>query len=138
MVNSRQMIVSERNKALLYTAFALLALIAGAYHFINLFYHFDKSPAWRHLLFVVVSLFCCYGFLRRPKYFILFFVFLSFQQSYSHGSYLVSRWQKQHQLDWISLSILIILPAILWVLIADYGTAHGRGDGPIAPGEQKH
>ena len=104
----------------LFIAFAILTLISAGYHFLDIFYPFDKSPVWRHILFIGINLFCTYGVLKRPKYFVYFFAVLLVQQYYSHGSFLVNLWIEKGQIHWISVIDLLLMPIGLICLVDDY------------------
>jgi len=98
---------------------ALLTLGVAVYHVVAIFYPLDTSPPWRHAIFIIVSLFCSYGLIKRPKYFVYFFGVLSVQQFYSHGTDFLNKWSDHHKVDWISLGVLIFIPIILYNLIVD-------------------
>lgn len=98
---------------------AFLSIGVSIYHSAGIFYPVDSSPPWRHAVFVVVSLFCCYGLVKRPGYFIYFFFVLLAQQFYSHGSYLIRQWYDLHKIHWISVVLLLILPVIFYSLVVD-------------------
>ena len=98
---------------------SLLSLLAAVYHLVGIFYPINSSPAWRHLLFVCVALFCSYGLTKRPKYFVYFFFLLVVQQFYSHGGSLINQWIQYHTIDWISLVLLLFLPVIFFNLILE-------------------
>jgi hypothetical protein len=92
------MLFSLKTRNILFKIFAGLACLAGTYHFVSVFYKIDESQIWRHLLFVVINIFCVYGFLKRPKYFVFFVALLFVQQFYSHGTYMVNLWIKTKQI----------------------------------------
>lgn len=106
------------SRSLLFKIASLLSFLVAVYHAIGIFYAVNSSPPLRHLVFVVVCLVCCYGFLKRPKYFIYFFFVLLVQQLYSHGWSLLFHWF-HGKIDWISLLLLIILPALFYLLARD-------------------
>ena len=99
--------------------FAILAVASAIYHFVGFLKPFDKTPAWRHLLFVFIDLAVVYGCLKRPKWFIVFALVLTAQQLYSHGSFAITKWQMEHIIDWISVGVIVLLPAGCILLIAD-------------------
>ena len=113
------MIFPLKLRSTLFKLFAALSLLAAIYHFVGLFYRFDETPFWRHLIFVGINLFCTYGFLKRPKYFIYLFGMLLLQQFYSHGSYLICLWNAKRQIHWLSVIDLIMLPLALICLVED-------------------
>ena len=114
------MLFSEKTRTILFKVFAGLACLAGTYHFVGVFFKVDESPIWRHLLFVGINIFCVYGFLKRPKYFVFLVALLFVQQCYSHGTYMVNLWIKTKQIHWISVFDLLLLPIGLICLIEDY------------------
>ncbi len=103
----------------LFKVISILSVVIAIYHFVGIFYPINSSPPWRHSIFVCVCLFCCYGFVKRPKYFNYFFFVLLVQQFYSHGLYLLSQWSDYNKVDWISLLLLVFLPVIFFALIID-------------------
>ena len=113
------MLFTAKSRSVLFKAFAVLFLLTAIYHAAGLFIKINESPIWRHLLFVGINLFCVYGFLKRPKYFVYLFVLLLIQQYYSHGTDLVHLWNDQKQIDWISFFDLLILPIVLICLVED-------------------
>ena len=114
------MFFSLKTRNTLFKIFAALAGIVAIYHLVGLFYKVDESPVMRHFLFVIINIFCIYGFLKRPKYFIGFVSLLFIQQFYSHGTYMLNLWLQTKQIHWISVLVLLILPISLFCLIEDY------------------
>ena len=114
------MFFSPKTRNILFKILAALAGMAAIYHLVGLFYKVDESPVMRHFLFVIINIFCIYGFLNRPKYFIGFLSLVFIQQFYSHGSYMINLWLQAKQIHWISLLVLLILPIGLICLIEDY------------------
>jgi hypothetical protein len=114
------MLFSLKTRNIIFKVFAVLAYLAGTYHFAGVFYKVDESPIWRHLLFVGINIFCVYGFLKRPKCFVFFVALLFIQQCYSHGTYMLNTWIKTKQIHWISVFDLLLLPIGLICLIEDY------------------
>lgn len=113
------MIFSPKIRKQLFIVFAVLAVIIAVYHVIGIFYTVDGSPAWRHGIFVCINLFCVYGILNRPKYFILIVFLLLVQQCYSHGQRMVKMWAAQQRIDWVSVFVLVLLLIALICLIED-------------------
>jgi len=103
----------------LFRIFALLALLLAAYHLVGIFYPINSSPYWRHLIFVLLNLFCAYGLIARPKFFNYFFFLLMLQQFYSHGGSLLNQWSARKSIDWASLFVLIFLIVIFVNLILE-------------------
>lgn len=101
----------------LFSVTSFLSLVVAAYHVVGIFYPIDPSPAGRHFIFVCICLFCSYGLIKRPPYFIYFFFVLVVQQYYSHGNHLLNQWNDFHRIDWIDLLLLIFLSIIFVQLI---------------------
>jgi hypothetical protein len=100
--------------------FALLFLMASAYHLIGIFYPLDTSPIWRHSIFVAINLCCSVLVLKRPKYFFYIAIVLSMQQYYSHGSYFLKLLKEEGKIHWLSIGVFILLPILLLLLWEDY------------------
>jgi hypothetical protein len=115
-------ILSDQIKRILFYLFAILSLLAAIYHFTGIFCKINSSPLWRHTLFVVVDLYCIYGFLKRPKSFVYFYLVLIVQQYYSHGQYLIKLWGLEHKMHWISFATLALMTIGLICLLADITT----------------
>ena len=113
------MLFSKKTRNVLFKVFAVLLSLIAIYHFVGVFYKVNDSPIWRHLLFVVINLFCVYGILKRPKYFVYLVALLLIQQYYSHGTYMVTMWIEKKQVHWISVFDLLLLPIVLISLIED-------------------
>lgn len=113
------MLVSPKIRSKVFIVFAVLAVLAGIYHLVGVFFRINESPGWRHALFVAINIFCVYGFLKRPKYFVYFVALLVVQQFYSHGSYMMNLWIEKGQIHWISVFDLLLLPIALFCLIDD-------------------
>ena len=111
--------MNKKIKKIIFLTFSLLAFVAATYHFIGLFDQVGKIPAWRHSLFVFIDLIAAYGFVKRPRWFIVFLVTLTLQQWYSHGLYALNLWQNEHMIHWISIAIIILLPLAVILLIID-------------------
>lgn len=113
------MLFSEKTRAIFFKVFAALSFFAAIYHFVDVFYKVNDATIWRHLLFVLINLFCVYGILKRPKYFVYLAALLLIQQYYSHGTYMVNMWIEKKQIHWISVFDLLLLPIGLICLIED-------------------
>jgi hypothetical protein len=113
------MIFTAKTRSILFAMFAFLLCIVVVYHLTGVFYKVDESPVWRHLLFAGINLFCVYGVLKRPKYFVYLAVLLLVQQYYSHGTYMIKLWVEKKQVHWISVFDLLLLPVGLICLIED-------------------
>jgi len=104
---------------LLFILFSILFLISSGYHLAALFFPLNESPPWRNMLFTVINILAAAGLLKRPAWFIFPYILLMIQQLYSHGSDLVGLWNAEHRFDWISMLVLMIMPAIFVFLVAD-------------------
>jgi hypothetical protein len=113
------MLFSNKTRNGLFKVFAVLSATAAFYHLTGIFYKVDGSPVWRHLFFIGVNLFCIYGVLKRPKYFVYLVALLLVQQYYSHGTYLINLWTEKRQIHWISVADLLLLPIGLICLVED-------------------
>jgi len=120
------MIFSDNTRGKLFNGFAVLLALVAIYHFIGVLYKVDDTPVWRHLLFAGINIFCIYGVLKRPDYFIYFFRLLLVQQYYSHGSYMIKIWQERKQIHWISVLDLLLLPVAFICLIEDHKVRHSK------------
>ena len=100
----------------LFGLFALLSLGAAAYHLVGLFHMVNDSPFWRNALFVVVDVFCAYGFRRRPRWFVWFFGALAVQQCYGHGGSLVRAHMEGH-IPWLDIGVVLFMAIALAALI---------------------
>ena len=114
------MLFSAKTRSILFILFGVVLIAAAIYHLFRIIYKVDDLPVWRHLLFVGIDLFCVYGTLKRPKYFVYFIVIFFIQQYYSHGTYLMNMWNEKKQIHWISVFDLLLLPIGLICLIEDY------------------
>jgi len=114
------MLFSSTTRKDLFRVFAVSGAVTALYHLTAVIYKTGETPVWRHLLFVVISLFCVYGVLKRPLYFTWFFAVLLVQQYYSHGLYLLKLWHEQQKIHWISVAVLTMLPIELLCLVEDY------------------
>ncbi|HTA84325.1 MAG TPA: hypothetical protein VK783_15380 [Bacteroidia bacterium] len=94
-------------------------LVAAVYHFVGLLSKLNTEPLWRNGLFVLINLFCFYGLLNRPKYFIYLFAVLVLQQLYSHGQDILKLWSTYKQIDWLSLGVVIYMPVVFLLLVMD-------------------
>lgn len=119
------MLFSDTGRNNLLKTFAALAFAAALYHIVGVIHKVNDSPAWRHLLFAGINLFCGYGFIKRPTYFTYFITALLIQQYYSHGSYLIQTWLQASKIHWISIAVLVVLPFSLICLIED-GKSKGK------------
>ena len=77
----------------------------------------DPSTALRHGVFIAINLVSAVCLWIRPPVFKYGFGLLVFQQVYSHGGSAWEAWFEHRQVDYVSLVIVVLLPAtwlILW------------------------
>jgi hypothetical protein len=96
-----------------------LCFLVGCFHLIGIFYPINSSPAWRHALFVGINLFCAYGFLKRPRFFVYLFFLLLLQQIYSHGGDAIAIWNQQQIINWIDVAVVLLTFAAFVLLVID-------------------
>jgi hypothetical protein len=113
------MIFSIKARRFLLKAFTVLSALATCYHLAGAIFKIDESPVWRHLLFTGITIFCFYGFRKRPRYFVILFAVLLVQQYYSHGTYMYDLWVNENKVHWISIFDLLLLPLAFICLVED-------------------
>ncbi len=94
--------------------------VAGFYHFIGIFYEVNDAPPYRHFVFVLINLFCIYGFYKRPKYFVFLFFLLVINQLDTHGGSLLRDWGDKGIINWIDLFVVILVPLFFAHLVMDW------------------
>jgi hypothetical protein len=112
-------LMTDKTRRVFFIIFACLAFAAAVYHLVAVFISFDKTPAWRHALFIGINIIAIYGLVKRPKWFLWFVVLLTLQQWYSHGSYAIGLWQNEHRIHWISIGVIVLLPLLCILLFID-------------------
>ena len=93
----------------------------------------DGSPTWRHLLFAGIDTLGAWLLLRRPRWLVFPMALLTAQQFQSHGSRIVTWWNRDRSLDWISIILLIALSAtvaLLWRERADARATYANPERP--------
>jgi hypothetical protein len=118
-VHDLHALMSKKVPHIIFIIFSVISFIALLYHIKGLCYPNNLTPAWRHAIFVGINAICIYGLLKRPNWFIWFVAALTLQQWYSHGSYIIDLWQKQHIIHWISVADILLLPVLFILLRAD-------------------
>ena len=113
------MMKKEKFRRIIFIVFAVLSLVVAAYHLVAIINRDAESPDWRHALFMAINLFCAYGFLKRPEFFVYFFGLLLVQQLYSHGTYLVEYWNTRNAIHWMSVFVPLLMPVAFIFLIND-------------------
>jgi hypothetical protein len=113
--------MSNKTRHISFVIFAVLAFAALLYHTAGAVQPFDKTPAWRHTLFIGINTICIYGLLKRPKWFLWFFGVLTVQQLYSHGSHFINLLQ-ENKFNLIDAAVLVLMPLIFILLLIDRKT----------------
>jgi hypothetical protein len=110
--------VSREN---LFRLIAVLFVSAAIYHAVAFLEPaFSNGEAhWRHATFCGINIFCAWYILRRPLWFVVAFAVLTLQQICSHGAHAWMLWHTQRQLDWLSFTVLVVVPCTLALLIVD-------------------
>jgi len=110
--------------------FRLLAVVfvcAAAYHVFALVQGVADERG-RHATFALIDAFVAVLMIRRPPGFAIAFALLCGQQLASHGAALVRSLGEGHvdsghvdlrHVDWISLAVVIVMPAALVLLLID-------------------
>lgn len=114
------MLFSAKTRSNLFMLFAVLLFLVAMYHLVAIFYEINDAAVWRNFLFGVIDLFCVYGALKRPKYFVYLVALFVVQQYYSHGTYLINMWNEKRQIHWISIFDLLLCPIAFIILVEDY------------------
>lgn len=114
------MLLPLKFRRFFFALFAVLCFITAIYHAIGVFYTINESPPLRHLFFVGINLFCIYGVLKQPPFFVYFIALLVIQQFYSHGCAFINSWINNNEIDWISFFVLLVLPIALLCFIEEY------------------
>jgi hypothetical protein len=108
---------SDRSHARVFAGLAAGAALAAVYHlgsFGLAFVHARlNASAWRHLVFVGIDAALCLLLLWRPRWLIVPVTIVAAQAFWSHGHALLHQWHSARQVDWISLVVLLYLPALL-------------------------
>lgn len=68
---------------------------------------------WRHATFVLINGAGVWGLATRSPYLLPALLVVTVQQYYSHGSRALRWWTTQGRVDWVSLGVLVLLPALL-------------------------
>ena len=109
-------LMNKKATHMLFIVFALLAFAALLYHTAGAVQPFDKTPAWRHTLFIAINTICIYGLLKKPKWFVWFFGALTIQQLYSHGSHLI-KLLGENKANLLDAAVIILMPLIFILLL---------------------
>jgi hypothetical protein len=97
---------------------AVVLAAAALFHAVACFVPVAQdSPPWRHALFALIDAAVALGLIFRPRGFALVFGFLVAQQLLSHGAALWHAFATEGRVDWISVGVLLTLPALLVALL---------------------
>ena len=114
-------------RSAVFGACAILALAAAAFHAAALasqaiarIEYEPMYPAWRHVLFIVIDCALAPLFLRRPPWFVWVYAVLTVQVLNGHGRGAWRQWVNGQGVDWISVGVSIVVPAILLLLLIDW------------------
>ncbi len=118
--------MSKKTFNIIFIVFAALAFFSLINHIIEIIYP-DKSAhaiitlvgSARHVVFAFINAVCIFGILKRPVWFIWFLGLLILYQWYIHGSYLAEFWQLKHQVRWISIAVIVLLPLLFYFLMLE-------------------
>ena len=116
---TRIYLMSKKVLSIIFIVAAIASFAALLFHLKGIFYPSVETPAWRHVVFIAVNSICIYGVIKRPGWFIWFVGLLTLQQCYSHGSYAIELWQKQHSVHWVSVCVVIFMPVLFVLLLID-------------------
>ena len=107
----------DRSHARVFAGLAAGAALAAAYHLgafgLACAYSHLHAAAWRHLVFVGIDAALSLLLLWRPRWLIVPVTIVAAQAFWSHGRGLWLAWHCTRQVDWISLAVLLYLPALL-------------------------
>jgi hypothetical protein len=108
---------SDRSYTRVFAGLAVGAALAAAYHLgafgLACAHSHVDGAAWRHLAFVAIDAALCLLLLWRPRWLIVPVTLVAAQAFWSHGHGLWLQWHSRGQVDWISLLVLLYLPALL-------------------------
>jgi hypothetical protein len=101
--------------------FATLFAGAAIYHAVAFFYPAvsDERSHWRHAAFCGIDLVCAWCLIKRPKWFVVAFLLLTFEAIWGHGKHAWLLWHMQSRIDWLSLAVLIVVPLAMALLVKD-------------------
>jgi hypothetical protein len=107
-------------RQIVFATLATLFFVAAGFHLVRLFVPDARPPSpARHLVFVAINLMVATGLLRRPAVFVPAFACLTVQQLLSHGRSALVAWTAQGRVDWLSLGVLLVVPATCGLLVDD-------------------
>jgi hypothetical protein len=97
---------------------AILSIASACYHLYYAFFQPDETTTLRHCIFTGINILLFVLFIKRPSFFIPLLFLLTLQQLFSHGSAFAQRLYN-HQLDWISPGVMVLLPFFLYLLVLE-------------------
>jgi len=108
------------NREAVFVGSAILFIGAGLYHLYGLIASLaDPRLAAFHAAFVVIDPVTAYLLVRRPEWFTYAFAALTVQQIYSHGMEAVIAWRTTSAIDYVSLFIVVFMPALFVLIVYD-------------------
>jgi hypothetical protein len=108
------------NRQTIFAISAALFLVAAVFHLYGLLLSGgDPKLMAFHGAFVIIDPLTASFLLKRPGWFPYAFAVLTVQQIYSHGMDALTAWRAVSRVDFISLFIIVFMPALLALLIYD-------------------
>ena len=108
------------NREAVFVGSAILFIGAGLYHLYGLIASLaDPRLAAFHAAFVVIDPVTAYLLVRRPDWFTYAFAALTVQQIYSHGMEALIAWRANAAVDYVSLFIVVFMPALFVLIVYD-------------------
>ena len=109
------------SRSALFRLIAALFVAAALYHLAAFLQPAFGIPGarWRHALFCLIDFLCAWYLTRRPRWFVGAFAVLTVYSIWSHGSQAWRLWHEQERLDWLSFSVIAVVPLALALLIRD-------------------
>jgi hypothetical protein len=125
MENKKAVSYLYQHRKIIFMVGAILSFAAACYHLYHAFYQPDKTTTLRHCIFSGINFLLIVLFIKRPVFFISLLFLLTLQQLFSHGSAFAKRLYN-HQFDWISLGVIILLPFFLYLLVLEKRILHNN------------
>ena len=104
----------------------MLFVVAAVFHAIGLFAPewVSPEPRWRHAGYFALDLLNAVFILRRPTWQVALLWAITAEQLQSHGEAAYEAWARAGRIDWISLTVLVIMPCVALLTTIDW--AHRR------------
>ena len=115
------------NRNLVFKIASLLFIATAIYHVVAIIYPINQDAPLRNAIFIGISLFCAWGFHKRPKYFLFLYIILVIQQFHSHGGAFLRKWRAGDPFDWFDFGVLFFLTVFGVYLIIDWKDRFGKG-----------